>query len=94
MSLPIPSSTSTGGYTDPFELEITTKTAGATIRYTLNGSDPTETHGTIYTGPISITGTIVVRALAYKTDFEPTDIDTQTYIEASLEESVGKIWLG
>ncbi|MDK2972129.1 MAG: hypothetical protein PWP23_1884 [Candidatus Sumerlaeota bacterium] len=69
-----------GFFTDPFDLEITTETAGATIRYTLDGSTPSETNGTIYTGPISVSGTTIVRAFAYRTDWFSTNVDTQTYI--------------
>ena len=50
-----------GFFTSPFQVSINTPTAGATIRYTLNGSDPTETNGAIYTGPITISGTSTLR---------------------------------
>jgi hypothetical protein len=33
---------------------ITSATAGATIRYTTDGSTPTATHGTLYTGPVTM----------------------------------------
>lgn len=69
-----------GFYTAPFAVEITTNTAGATIRYTLDGSTPTESYGTIYTGPITISGTTVLRAMAYKTGWFSTNVDTQTYL--------------
>lgn len=69
-----------GVYDTAFNLEISTETAGAEIRYTTDGTPPSETTGQIYTGPISITGTTVVRALAYKTGFQSTNIDTQSYI--------------
>jgi len=69
-----------GFYETPFQVTISTPTPGATIRYTLDCSSPTETNGTIYTGPITVSGTTTLRAFAYKTDYFPTDIDTQTYI--------------
>ncbi|MEZ5303648.1 MAG: FN3 associated domain-containing protein [Verrucomicrobiales bacterium] len=69
-----------GFYFAPFDLEITSETAGATIRYTLDGSPPSETNGSTYAGPIPIATTSTVRAMAYKAGFEPTNIDTQTYI--------------
>jgi len=71
-----------GFYDAPFDLVITNATPGAVIRYTLDGSVPTETRGTIYTGPIRINSTTVVRAFAYKTGFEPSNVDTHTYIFA------------
>lgn len=69
-----------GFYDAPFDVTISTTTPGATIRYTLDCSSPTESNGTIYTGPITISGTTTLRAFAYKADHFSTDIDTQTYI--------------
>jgi len=69
-----------GFYDAPFQVEITTETVGATIRYALNGTEPTETTGTVYTGPIAINSTTCLRAAAFKTDWVPTNVDTQTYI--------------
>jgi hypothetical protein len=69
-----------GFYDDPFQVEITTSTPGATIRWTTDGSDPTASRGTVYTGPIAISQTTVLRAAAFKTDLVPTNIDTQTYL--------------
>ncbi|MEN8871312.1 MAG: chitobiase/beta-hexosaminidase C-terminal domain-containing protein, partial [Akkermansiaceae bacterium] len=73
-------STDRGVYDTAFDLEISTETEGAEIRYTLDGTPPSETSGQVYTGPISITGTTVVRALAYKAGFQSTNIDTHSYI--------------
>ncbi|MBM3335118.1 lamin tail domain-containing protein, partial [Candidatus Sumerlaeota bacterium] len=69
-----------GFYSAPFTVTIATSTTGATIRYTLDGSTPSETNGTIYSGPISISKTTVLRAMAYKTGWLATNVDTQTYL--------------
>ncbi|MEX2142608.1 MAG: lamin tail domain-containing protein [Pirellulales bacterium] len=69
-----------GFYTSPFDVTIDTPTAGAVIRYTLDGSDPTETNGSIYSDPITITGTSTLRAAAFLPSFAPSNIDTQTYL--------------
>ena len=69
-----------GFYDAAFSLSITTATDNATIIYTTDGSIPTLGNGTTYTGPISISGTTVVRAAAFKDGFEPSGVDTQTYI--------------
>jgi hypothetical protein len=69
-----------GVYDTAFDLAITTSTEGAEIRYTTDGTPPSETSGLIYSGPISITGTTVVRAIAHKSGFKSTNIDTQSYI--------------
>ncbi|MGB1259833.1 MAG: FN3 associated domain-containing protein, partial [Akkermansiaceae bacterium] len=72
-----------GFYDTSFNLTISSATTGATIRYTTDGSPPSETHGTIYTAPIAISQTTVIRAMAYQTGYAPTNIDTHTYVFAS-----------
>lgn len=69
-----------GFYDAPINLAITTDTPGATIRYTVNGSEPTATSGILYTGPITISQTTVLRAGAFKNDWQPSGVDTQTYL--------------
>src|SRR5579862_224206 len=69
-----------GFYTAPIDVAITTATAGASIRYTLDGTMPTPVYGIVYTGPIHITGTTTLRAMAYKAGMNPTNVDTQTYL--------------
>ena len=68
-----------GFFSAPFSVGISTTTAGATIRYTLDGSTPTPTHGAIYSRPITISKTSILRAMAYRTGFESSDVDTQSY---------------
>lgn len=63
-----------------FDLIISTATAGATIRYTVDGTPPTESAGTIYTAPIPVNKTTVVRAIAFKAGYQSTNVDTHTYI--------------
>ena len=69
-----------GFYSSPFTVAITTATSGATIRYTTNGSPPTETTGTVYTGPITINKTTTLRAAAFRSGYLPSNVDTQTYV--------------
>jgi hypothetical protein len=69
-----------GFYESPFNLTITTATPGATIRYTTNGDAPTATTGSVYTGPIAIGSTTVVRAAAFKPGMFPSNVDSQTYL--------------
>ncbi|MBB5353482.1 hypothetical protein HNR46_003743 [Haloferula luteola] len=69
-----------GYFTDPVEVAIETATAGATIRYTTDGSTPSATHGEIYTMPLVVSSTTVLRAIATRPGWEPTDVDTQTYL--------------
>ncbi len=72
--------TDRGFHETAFDLIISTATAEATIRYTTDGSLPTETSGTSYTGPIHISETMVVRAIAFRQGYRPTNVDTHTYI--------------
>ncbi|MFC1601062.1 lamin tail domain-containing protein [Candidatus Sumerlaeota bacterium] len=70
-----------GFYDAPLAVTIsTTGTVGTTIRYTLDGSEPTAVSGTVYTAPIPISETTTLRAAAFKDGYEPTNVDTHTYI--------------
>jgi len=69
-----------GFFEEPFDLEITSSTERAEIRYTLDESPPSPTSGLVYAGPIPITGTTVVRAMAHLAGLRPTNVDTQTYL--------------
>ncbi|MDP4625676.1 MAG: lamin tail domain-containing protein [Akkermansiaceae bacterium] len=69
-----------GIFTSSFSVEITTETVGAQIRYTTNGSTPTATTGTVYSTPLTISQTTVLRAAAFKSGLFPTNVDTQTYL--------------
>jgi hypothetical protein len=69
-----------GFYNAPIQVAIATVTPGATIRYTLDGSAPSETVGILYSGPIMLDSTTTLRAIAYKPGFTSSNVDTQTYI--------------
>ena len=69
-----------GFHREPFELEITTKTYNAQIRYTLDGSEPSEDEGSVYQAPISVDRTTTLRAAAFRPGFKPSNIDTHTYL--------------
>ena len=81
-----------GYYHEPFDVEITTDTVGAEIRYTRDGSRPTTDHGEIYTAPVRIDTTTTLRAAAFANGFLPTNVDTQTYIfldDVLLQDGAG-----
>ena len=69
-----------GFFSAPQTVTLFTPTPSATIRYTTNNTEPTETTGTMYTGPFSITTTTVLRVAAFRTGYVPTNVDTNTYI--------------
>ncbi len=56
-----------GFFNTSFPLTLTSTTAGATIRYTLDGSEPSTTNGIIYGGPITISSTTNLRLWRPKT---------------------------
>jgi hypothetical protein len=69
-----------GFYSSPISLVITSATVGAQIHFTTDGSLPTAVTGTLYTGPINITNTTVLRAVATKPGYLPSEVPTETYI--------------
>jgi len=74
-----------GFYDTSFSVTIATETEGATIYYTLDGSEPYDIsgrslRGMVYTDPIPINETTCLRAIAIKHGWKPTDVDTHTYI--------------
>ena len=52
---------------------------GARIHYTLDSSDPTES-SPVYTGPITVSDTTVLRTRVYADGYLPSWMDTQTYL--------------
>jgi hypothetical protein len=78
---PVQFSVSRGFYTIPFNLVLTATPVTLQIRYTLDGSKPTATSGILYTGPIAITTTSIVRATSFGANYLPEPkIPTHTYI--------------
>ncbi len=61
-------------------LNLTTKFIGTTIRYTTDGSFPSESNGTRYVVAIDVDETMVVRAAAFKDDYAPSEVTTYSYI--------------
>ena len=69
-----------GVYTNAFQLEISTKTYETQIRYTLDGTAPNLTNGFAYTAPLAIGDTITVRAAAFRPGYQPSNVDTHTFV--------------
>ncbi len=74
-----------GFYEEPITLELTTETDGATIYYTLDGSEPYEIkgrgpNGKVYTTPLQIDKTTVLRAKTIRTGWKSSATKTCTYL--------------
>lgn len=73
-------STGRGFYTSPVSVALSSATPGAVIRYTTDGSTPTDTHGTIYTVPLGVSQTTVLRAVATLSGWKATRTETHSYL--------------
>ena len=69
-----------GFYNAPFSLSLTSATVSAQIRFTTDGTLPSAVSGTLYTGPVTITNTTVVQAIATEPGYLPSAVGTCTYI--------------
>jgi alpha-tubulin suppressor-like RCC1 family protein len=67
-----------GSYAGAQTVTLSSATSGATIRYTLDGSDPAFT-SLIYTGPIAVASSQTVKARAYKLDWLVSGAASGTY---------------
>lgn len=87
---PIPTfSVQRGFYTSPQSLTLSSSLPGSTISYTMDGTAPSPTNGTLIlpadpaslpSASISVTGTSVIRAAAFKQDHVPSLSVTHTYL--------------
>ncbi len=77
---PVHFSVNRGFFQQPFTLSLATETQGATIVYTLDGSVPAGTNGLVYSQPIGITTSRIIRAAAFKTNSLPSRVVTHTYL--------------
>ncbi len=68
-----------GFFTNAFDVVISCETEGAEIYYTTDATEPSAGNGTLYTGPVSISKTTVLRAAATKSGYQSSDVDTQSY---------------
>ncbi|MGD0861068.1 MAG: chitobiase/beta-hexosaminidase C-terminal domain-containing protein, partial [Terracidiphilus sp.] len=67
-----------GTYTTSQSVTISDSTAGTTIYYTTNGTTPT-TSSTLYTGPITVSATESLEALAVETGYTNSAVATAAY---------------
>ncbi len=68
-----------GTYTSAQTVSIGSATSGASFRYTTDGSTPSETAGTFYSSPVSISGNTTLKAIAYKAGSTDSNVVSATY---------------
>ncbi len=68
-----------GFFSASFPLTLATSIPGGSIYYTTDNSEPSATHGTLYTGPFTIGATTIVRAVTVAGG-QAGPISTQSYI--------------
>ena len=78
-----------GVFSTPFTETLSCPDPGSTLIYTTDGSLPSLSNGTQIppadeftapSGPVAINTTTVLRAIAVRTGYKPTNVDTQTYL--------------
>lgn len=67
-----------GVYTDTQTVTLSTATADAAIYYTTDGTDPTSA-STLYTGPITVDDTMLIKAIGLKDEYVDSDITAFDY---------------
>ncbi len=78
-----PSFSHLGGFhAAAIQVQLTPPDPGATVRYTLDGREPTATVGLTYTGPLTVTAATVLRARCLKAGEIPSAVVTHTYLVA------------
>ncbi|MGA3007688.1 MAG: chitobiase/beta-hexosaminidase C-terminal domain-containing protein [Opitutaceae bacterium] len=68
-----------GSFTGAVTVTIADSTGGSAIRYTTDGSAPSESNGAIYSGSISIGSSTTLRAIAYKSGDTDSNIASANF---------------
>ena len=71
-------------FSDSVTVTLTPGKAGLAIRYTTDGSDPTATHGSLYTSPLTLTKTTTIRAATVMDDGTTGPVYAATYYKSDL----------
>src|SRR5438270_9123351 len=74
-----------GIHTNDVQVQLTASAAAAVIRYTLDGSEPSET-SSAYSQPLRISGSTLVKAKSFAPGLAPSPTVSHTYV--ILDESL------
>jgi hypothetical protein len=69
-----------GFFTKPFSIRISSEASNAAIYYTTNGSRPSPPSANLYTNPLPISTTTVLRSASFQDGQQVTETDTRTFI--------------
>lgn len=89
VTVPTPEITGTTPFTESTMVSISVPDGGSTY-YTTDGTAPSKTNGTAYSGPITITETTTVKAISYDEDDNASEVAEKTFTkeEAPAVETV------
>ena len=77
-----------GAYNNAVDVTITSATGGALIYYATDSANPSDATATLYSGPVHLTSTVTVYAVAYQADLLPSLVAQATYtIEGTPEQN-------
>lgn len=79
-----------GAYTTAINVSLSSSTAGAVIRYTLDGSEPT-TSSSQYSNPIPINVSTTIKAKAWADDMDPSYTATANYIFPVVVQDIAEL---
>ena len=79
-----------GVYNGPINVTLSSTTPGASIYYTLDGSNPTN-QSTLYTAPIPVNANRTIKAIAYATGFDPSYVATASYLFPLLVSNIAQL---
>ncbi|HEY0947330.1 MAG TPA: chitobiase/beta-hexosaminidase C-terminal domain-containing protein [Opitutaceae bacterium] len=68
-----------GTYSTAQLVAISSATSGASIRYTIDGSTPTASAGILYAGPVPVSATTTLKAVAFKSGMTTSAVASATY---------------
>jgi len=69
-----------GIYDSAQTVSISCPTSGAQIRYSVDGEDPTESSGIVYSGPFSVSDDAAVKAIAYRSGWKSSSVVFESFI--------------
>ena len=84
-----------GTYISTQNVTITTTISGASIRYTLDGTNPTPTSGILYTVPVPVSSNKTIKAIAYQSGMTDSAVTSAAYvIDGATITRREYIWMG